>query len=65
MRNCKKAIDNLEAAEFLLNRASKELLNYYSESTLSAGRDYVELNKADYNDSLRIVRKLILESYAE
>ena len=65
MKNCKKAIDNLEAAEFLLNRASKELLNYYSESTLSAGRDYVELNKADYNDCLKIARKLLLESYVD
>lgn len=65
MNNYRKAIDDLEVAEHLLHRASKELLDYYSETTLSVDKDCVKMNKADYNDSLRMARKLILESYME
>lgn len=47
----------LVMASMLIDRANKDLEK--------AGGDEVFLNKADYNDSLRMARKLILESYVD
>lgn len=44
-------------ASMLIDRANKDLEK--------AGGDEWCLNKADYNDSLRMARKLLLESYVE
>lgn len=44
-------------ASMLLDRANKDLEK-------AGGHDYL-LNKADYNDSLRMARKLILECYVD
>lgn len=52
-------IDNttLVMASMLINRANKDLEKVGGYETL--------LNKADYNDSLKLARKLILESYVD
>ena len=47
----------LVMASMLLDRANKDLEKAGGNSWL--------LNKADYNDSLRMARKLILECYAK
>lgn len=47
----------LVIASVLLDRANKDLEKAGGNSWL--------LNKADYNDSLRMARKLILECYAK
>ena len=47
----------LVMASMLIDRANKDLEK--------AGDKEVFLNKADYNDSLRMARKLILESYVD
>lgn len=47
----------LVMASMLIDRANKDLEK-------AEGHDYA-LNKADYNDSLRMARKLILESYVD
>ena len=47
----------LVMASMLIDRANKDLEK--------AGGDEWRLNKADYNDSLRMARKLLLESYME
>lgn len=47
----------LVMASMLIDRANKDLQN--------AGGNTDLLNKADYNDSLRMARKLILESYVD
>lgn len=47
----------LVMASMLLDRANKDLEK-------SGGHSWL-LNKADYNDSLRMARKLILECYVE
>lgn len=47
----------LVMASMLLDRANKDLEK-------AGGHEYA-LNKADYNDSLRLARKLILECYAK
>lgn len=49
----------LVMASMLLDRANKELEKAGGDS------DSFLFNKADYNDSLRMARKLILECYAE
>lgn len=47
----------LVMASMLIDRANKDLEK-------AGGNDWL-LNKADYNDSLRMARKLILESYVD
>lgn len=47
----------LVMASMLIDRANKALEK-------AGGKDWL-LNKADYNDSLRMARKLILESYVD
>ena len=47
----------LVMASMLIDRANKDLEK--------AGGESWRLNKADYNDSLRMARKLILESYVD
>lgn len=47
----------LVMASMLIDRANKDLEK--------AGGDKWYLNKADYNDSLRMARKLILECYVK
>ena len=47
----------LVMASMLIDRANKDLEK--------SGGDMILLNKSDYNDSLRMARKLILECYAE
>ena len=47
----------LVMAPMLIDRANKDLEK-------AGGNDWL-LNKADYNDSLRMARKLILESYVD
>lgn len=47
----------LVIASMLIDRANKDLEK-------AGGNDWL-LNKADYNDSLRMARKLILESYVD
>lgn len=47
----------LVMASMLIDRANKDLEK--------VGGDEYFLNKADYNDSLRLARKLILESYVD
>ena len=47
----------LVMASMLLDRANKDLEKADGNMSL--------LNKADYNDSLRMARKLILESYVD
>lgn len=47
----------LVMASMLLDRANKELEK--------AGGDDLLLNKSDYNDSLRMARRLILECYVD
>lgn len=44
-------------ASMLIDRANKDLEKAKGEEWL--------LNKADFNDSLRIARKLLLESYVD
>ena len=64
-KDYKQAIDDLETAESLLKRAKKELIHFYSEKTLSVDEENVYLNKSDYNDCLKMARKLLLESYVD
>lgn len=64
-KDYKQTIDDLEMAESLLKRAKKELVNFYSDKTLSVDKEDIHLNKSDYNDCLKIVRKLLLESYVD
>lgn len=61
----KQKIEDLETAESLLKRAKKELVNFYSDEILSVDKEGIYLNKSDYNDCLKIVRKLLLESYVD
>lgn len=63
-KDYKQTIDDLESAEFLLKRAKKELINVYSEKMLSANSEPIHFNKTNYNDCLKMARKLLLESYA-
>lgn len=49
----------LVMASMLIDRANKEL------EKASGDSDSFLFNKADYNDSLRMARKLLLESYAD
>ena len=50
---------NLVMASMLIERANKEL------EEVDGDTDHIFFNKTDYNDSLRMARKLLLESYAE
>lgn len=47
----------LVMASMLIGRANKDL------EKVDGNVDHISFNKADYNDSLRMARKLILESY--
>lgn len=49
----------LVMASMLIDRANKEL------EEVDGDTDHIFFNKSDYNDSLRMARKLLLESYAE
>lgn len=49
----------LVMASMLIDRANKDLEEAGGDS------DSFLFNKADYNDSLRMARKLILESYVD
>ena len=46
-------------ASRLIDRANKEL------EEVDGDVDHIFFNKTDYNDSLRMARKSLLESYAE
>ena len=48
----------LVMASMLIERANKEL------EEVDGDVDHIFFNKTDYNDSLRMARKLLLESYA-
>ena len=49
----------LVMASMLIDRAKKQL------EEVDGDTDYIFFNKSDYNDSLKMARKLLLESYAE
>lgn len=49
----------LVMASMLIDRANKDL------EKVGGDTDHIFFNKSDYNDSLKMARKLLLESYVE